>query len=92
MCIQSLDTYQGQSREGLLVGVEITVKSDGTYTSTSTNFGYTGTYTTSGNIITAKSSNSGSFVVAVSISGDKMTWDGTANNGVTFRYVFQKES
>ncbi len=40
--------------------------------------------------ITAKSS-AGTFVVTVTISGNKMTWNGTASNGVTFHYVFQRE-
>ena len=91
MCIQSTDSYQGSSQDGLLVGAEITINNNGTYTSTSSNFGYSGTFTTDNNQITAKSSNGGSFVVTVSIKGDKMTWKGTANNGVTFKYVFQKE-
>lgn len=91
MCIQSRDTYQGQSQEGLLVGAEITIYKDGTYTSTSNNFGYNGTYTSNGNQITAKNKSGGSFVVTVSIKGDKMTWNGTANNGVNFSYVFQRE-
>ena len=92
MCIQSTDTYMGQSRDGLLVGKEITVNNDGTYTSTSYDFGYSGTYTYSGNKITARNTRGESFVVTVSLSGDKMTWKGTASTGISFRYVFQKEN
>ncbi len=92
MCIQSTDTYQGYSQTGLLVGAEITINNNGTYTSTSSNFGYNGTYTTNGNKITAKSVSGSTFVVTVSISGSKMIWKGTASNGVNFDYVFQKET
>lgn len=92
MCIQSTDTYQGISQTGLLVGAEIKVNGNGTYTSTAKDFGYTGTYTTNGNKITAKSSTGSTFVVTVSFSGSTMIWKGTASNGVNFHYVFQKET
>ena len=90
MCIESTDSQGGRSMEGLMVGKEVNIKSDGTYTSTAPSFGTSGTYTISGNQITAKSS-AGTFVVTVSISSNRMTWNGTASNGVTFHYVFQRE-
>ena len=91
MCTQSTDTQQGYSAQGLMVGKEITINYDGTYVSTAPSFGYSGTYVASGNLITARSS-AGTFVVSVSISGDRMVWDGTASNGVSFRYVFTREA
>ena len=91
MCTASRDTQtNGLSYDGLMLGKQITIKSDGTFTSTAPTFGYTGTYTVSGNKITAKSS-SGTFVVTVSIKGDTMTWNGTASNGVRFNYTFVRE-
>lgn len=92
MCTQSVDTQNGQSYQGLMVGKEITVSPNGTYTSTAATFGYSGTYTVSGNKITAHSDAGGTFLINVSISGDRMTWEGTANNGVSFRYIFERES
>lgn len=92
MCTQSVDTQNGQSYQGLMVGKEITINPNGTYTSTAPTFGYSGTYTVSGNKITAHSDAGGTFIINVSISGDRMTWDGTANNGVNFRYIFERES
>lgn len=91
MCTQSTDTGQGQTYQGVMVGKEVTINANGTYTSTSLSIGYTGTYTVSGNRITAKSNNGETFVFTVSISGDRMVWDGTASNGVTFNYVFVRE-
>lgn len=91
MCTQSTDTGQGQTYQGLMVGKEVTINANGTYTSTAQSFGYTGNYTASGNKITARSNNGSSFVITVSISGDRMTWDGTASSGVTFKYVFVRE-
>jgi hypothetical protein len=94
MCIQSTDTYRGQSVTGLLVGTEITIKADGTYTSTASSstsvMGKSGTYTINGNTITARTSGY-TFVMTASFNGNRMTWDGTATNGVNFHYVFQKE-
>lgn len=94
MCIQSTDTYRGQSVTGLLVGTEITIKADGTYTSTASSstsvMGKSGTYTINGNTITARTSGY-TFVMTASFNDNRMTWDGTATNGVNFHYVFQKE-
>ena len=90
MCTESRDEASGRVYTGLMVGKEVVIMSNNTYTSTSSTFGYTGTYTLSGNTITAKSS-AGTFVVNVTISGDKMYWDGTASNGTKFKYTFQRE-
>ena len=92
MCTQSLDTQNGQSYQGLMVGKEIKISPNGTYTSTASTFGYSGTYTVSGNTITARSNAGGTFLITVTINGSRMTWDGTANNGVSFRYIFERES
>lgn len=92
MCTQSTDTQQSNSYSGLMVGKEVSIFANGTYTSTGASFGYSGTYSVSGNKITAHSDNGGTFVITVSVSGDRMEWNGTANNGVTFRYIFERES
>ena len=92
MCTQSVDAMNGQSFQGLMVGKEITINPNGTYTSTAPTFGYSGTYTVSGNKITAHSDAGGTFIINVSISGDRMTWEGTASNGVSFRYIFEREN
>ena len=92
MCIQSTDQQGSNSYQSLMVGKEITIYANGTYTSTSSSFGYAGTYSVSGNKITAHSNSGGTFVITVTFSGEKMSWSGTANNGVTFYYIFDKES
>ena len=91
MCTQSIDTGWGTTYQNLMVGKEVTIYKNGTYTSTAQSFGYTGTYSVNGNQITAKSNNGGTFVITVNFSDDTMTWNGTASNGVTFRYVFLRE-
>lgn len=90
MCIESRDEGGGRVYSGLMVGKEVNIMANNTYTSTASTFGYTGTYMLNGNTITAKS-NAGTFLVTVSINGDKMSWEGTASNGTKFRYVFQRE-
>ena len=91
MCVSSEDTYQGYTATGLLVGAQITIKSDGTYTSTASSFGTSGTYKFSGDTITAKNDLGDTFVVKVAINGNTMTWKGTASSGVSFSYVFTRE-
>ena len=92
MCVQSTDTQNGQSYDGLMVGKEVTINAGGTYTSTAQSFGYTGTYSVNGNTVTVKSNSGGTFVITVTFSGKRMVWEGAANNGVTFKYVFDRES
>ena len=89
MCVKSTDKYQGQSVDGLLVGKTITIYDNGTFTSDASSMGRKGTYTINGNVITAKSSE-GTFVVNVKLNSKEMEWEGTASNGVSFTYVFQK--
>ena len=91
MCTQSTDSAMGRSYDGLLVGKQVTINADGTFKSTAPSFGYSGTYTIKGNSITAKNTNGDTFVLTVTISGDKMTWKGTASNGTSFQYVFIRE-
>ncbi len=91
MCTQSTDTQQGNTYQNLMVGKEITVYANGTYTSTAPSFGYTGTYSVSGNKITAHSDAGGTFVITVTFNGTDMVWQGTASNGVSFKYIFVRE-
>lgn len=90
MCVESTDTSYGQAHSGLLVGAQITIKSDGTYTSTASSFGATGTYVVNENTITARNNSGDTFVVKVTIKDNRMVWEGTASTGVKFKYVFNK--
>ena len=91
MCVKSTDSYQGRSVDGLLVGAEVTINSNSTYTSTAESFGRSGTYTYNGETFTAKSSAGDTFIVKVSVSKNDMRWIGTASNGVSFDYTFKRE-
>ena len=90
ICVESYDTSYGQTYSGLLVGALITIKDDGTYTSTAPSFGESGTYVVNENTITARNKDGDTFVVTVSVKNNRMTWKGTASTGVNFQYIFKK--
>ena len=91
MCTDSEDSFMGYLVKGEMVGKEVTINRNGTYTSTAPSFGYSGTYTVKGNSVTAKSSDGNTFMITVSVHGDRMTWNGTASVGTTFNYTFVRE-
>lgn len=91
MCTDSEDSFMGYLVKGEMVGKEVTINRNGTYTSTAPSFGYSGTYTVKGNSVTAKSSDGNTFMITVSVHGDRMTWNGTASVGTTFKYTFVRE-
>ena len=90
MCVESSDTSYGQTYDGLLVGAQITINSNGTYTSTASSFGAVGSYVVNENTITARNKSGDTFVVKVTIKDNRMTWEGTASTGVKFKYLFNR--
>ena len=88
-CTSSNDRSGGYSVDDLFVGQQVTIYSDGTYTSTSSSFGTTGTYVVSGSNIIVTTNSNRRFVVGVTFSGNRMTWRGSGE-GVTFTYVFSR--
>ncbi|MBQ5681401.1 MAG: Ig-like domain-containing protein [Bacteroidaceae bacterium] len=94
-CIESEDIVAGNTYKDRLVGQKITIKNDGTYTSTSTDIGYSGKYTldSNTNTFTAQKSNGTKIVFTISINGERMTFTGTdTSTGAKFKYVFIKET
>lgn len=91
MCVESYDTSYGETYSGLLVGAQITIKNDGTYTSTASSFGSSGTFVINENTITARNNRNETFVISVTIKGSSMKWEGTASTGVKFKYTFTRE-
>ena len=89
-CTESTDIYAGETYDGLFVRSTITIKSDGTYTSSSYDFGIRGTYVKKGNKVTVKSIEGDTYVIDVSINGNKMTWSGTSSYGAKFYYKFKR--
>ncbi|MBP5514150.1 MAG: hypothetical protein J6Y04_05190 [Bacteroidaceae bacterium] len=91
MCVKSLDTHQGTTVEGLLVGAQIVIKANGTYTSSAETFGKLGTYIYNGETFTTKSISGNTFVIKVTFYKYDMNLVGTTSNGVSFSYSFKRE-
>lgn len=89
-CVKSTDISGGYTMENLFVGHIVTINGDGTYTSTSSSFGTSGTYAITGNkILVITNDGQRRFVLTVSIKGGSMIWKGSGE-GVTFTYIFEK--
>ena len=91
MCTKSTDVQGADTYNNLLVGKEITIYSNRTYSSTAETIGYSGSFTINGSKITAKNNNGDTFLINVNFSGDKMYWEGTSSRGISFNYTFERE-
>lgn len=91
MCTKSTDVQGADTYNSLLVGKEITIYSNRTYSSTAETIGYSGSFTINGSKITAKNNNGDTFLINVSFSGDNMYWEGTSSRGISFNYTFERE-
>ena len=91
MCVKSTDTYQGTTVEGLLVGAQVVINANGTYSSTAESFGKTGTYVYNGETFTAKNTNGETFIIKAMVHNNDMNWEGTSSTGVSFNYSFKRE-
>lgn len=89
-CVSSTDRAGEYTMSNLFVGHSVTINSNGTYTSTSSSFGTSGSYKINGNKIVVNTNGGRAFMITVSFSGNRMTWNGSGE-GVNFTYVFEKE-
>ncbi len=76
---------------GLMVGKQITMNENGTFSSTYPGLGSSGTFTLSGNTISGQS-GLGSFTIVANIADNVMRWTGTAVDGSTFEYSLTRVS
>lgn len=92
VCTASTDTPEsgGEAIEGYMVGETITINENGTYSSSASEIGRTGTWSLKGNSLTATTDKGQTIKTNISISSGKMVWDGKTN-GFKFHYVFDKE-
>lgn len=91
VCITSEDSWEGYIAKDQFVGEELTINSDGTYTSTAESFGYVGKWSVSGNSFVAKTSYGKTIKATFSVSGSYMTLSGKTNEGVSFNYHFKRK-
>lgn len=90
VCIASTDTQGSTSYKDLFVGETLTINTDKTYSSSSSDLGRSGTWSISGHTFTAKSSNGKTINATYSVSSTTLKLSGKASNGFNFNYTFKK--
>ena len=88
-CVNSYDEWDGGHIDDYMVGEFLVVNADKTFTSTSSSIG-SGTYTISGNKMTAKVGTSKTFTATISLKGNTLVLNGNTNDGIKFKYTFEK--
>lgn len=88
-CVNSYDEWDGGHIDDYMVGEFLVVNADNTFTSTSSSIG-SGTYTISGNKMTAKVGTSKTFTATISLKGNTLVLNGNTNDGIKFKYTFEK--
>ena len=76
---------------GAMVGVELTINSDGTYKSSSSRFGLSGQWSASGSSFSAKSSSGRTMSGSVAVGSNSMRLTGSTTDGYTFDYSFERK-
>lgn len=92
VCTSSTDVSEktGESISNHFKGESITIKSDGTYTSSAVNFGYKGKYVVNGSSLTVNTSTGQTLSLSIAYRSGTMIWEGSAN-GYRFHYEFSKQ-
>ena len=89
ICISSVDVVEGETINNYMKGKSLTVKDDGTYTSTSDAMG-NGMFIIQGNQFAVQNTDGNIFMGTISLNGNQLVMEGTSSYGVEFRYVFEK--
>ena len=76
---------------GAMVGVELTINSDGTYKSSSSRFGLSGQWSVSGSSFSAKSSSGRTMSGSAAVGSNSMRLTGSTTDGYTFDYSFERK-
>ena len=95
VCTASTDSWTTEkgsgSGENLMVGETLTIKADGSYSSSSYDFGRTGTWAVQGGTFSASTSSGRTMSGRISLSGGTMRIQGSTNDGYKFDYRFAKQ-
>ena len=95
VCTASQDWWTTDNGSGsatdVMKGVTLTINSDGTYKSSSSNFGLSGQWSVSGSSFSAKSSSGRVMTGTVTVSGNSMRLKGSTADGYTFDYSFERK-
>ena len=82
-CTASTDKVDGKSITGYMVGESIIITEEGKFYSTTSSIG-NGTWELIGNKISAKNTYGDTFSATIVVSGNKMKWNGSSSQGVSF--------
>ncbi len=88
-CTASTDKVDGKSITGYMVGESIIITEEGKFYSTTSSIG-NGTWELIGNKISAKNTYGDTFSITIVVSGNKMKWNGSSSQGVSFNYTWKK--
>lgn len=91
ICTSSTDVDEktNVTTTNLMKGGAISINADGTYSSTVSNFGYSGKYVLSGSKLTVTTNKGQKLSLSISYNSGIMIWEGSAN-GYRFHYEFSK--
>ena len=90
ICISSTDYNGSENYKNLFVGQILIINADNTYSSTSSDFGKTGTWSVSGNTFVARTSTGKSINATFTVNSSTLKLSGRASNGFNFNYTFEK--
>lgn len=76
---------------GVMVGVELTINSDGTYKSSSSRFGLSGQWSIDGSSFTAKSNSGRTMIGTMAVGSNSMRLTGSTTDGYSFDYSFERK-
>lgn len=95
VCTASKDVWNTErssgNADGLMVGETLTIKQDGTYESSSNNFGRKGTWSVQGGKFSAQSSSGKIMSGSISVSEKTLRINGSTIDGYQFDYTFARK-
>lgn len=90
-CSSSTTTYKGSTYSDVLKGETLTINQDGTFKSTSSYIGKSGTWTQKENILYVSSTDGGNITLEFTLSSTILIAKGTNDAGESFDCTFVKE-
>lgn len=95
VCTASKDVWNTErgsgNADGVMVGETLTIKQDGTYESSSYDFGRSGKWTVQGGTFSAQSSAGRVMSGSISVSGNTLHIKGSTTDGYQFDYSFARQ-
>lgn len=90
-CTSSISTYKGGTYTDVLKGESLTINSDGTFKSTTSYIGKSGTWSQKDNTLYVSSADGGNITLDFTLSATTLTVKGSNDSGESFDCTFVKE-